>query len=135
MKKSIPLQLSRGRYRLFLSEIKKRTQKIMKFFKSSKAITRGFGSKIILQNGTLGLHFQKCDSIFFLSLSHFEGVLRSCSQLYFFNPIVERVGTLHKRITSGLRLILCLYLIIGKMTSFENFTISMDVSNAHIQFL
>ena len=31
---------------------------------------------------TLELHFEKSDTTFFLSLSRFEGVLRSCSQLY-----------------------------------------------------
>ena len=77
LKKSIPLQLSRGRGGLLLQEIKKQIQKIMKFFKSSKAITRGCGSKITLRNKTLGLHFQISDPTFLLPLSHFEGVLRS----------------------------------------------------------
>ena len=81
LKESIPLQLNKGRGWAFA----KRNQKInsfMKFFKSSKAITRGWGSKIILRNKTLTLHFQISNPTFFLSLSHFEGILRSCSQLY-----------------------------------------------------
>ena len=52
------------------------------FFKSSKAITQGCGSKITLRNKTLGIHFQISDPIFFFSLSRFEGVVRSCSKLY-----------------------------------------------------
>ena len=49
----------------------------MNFFKNSKAIACRCGS-----TKTLGLHFEKSDTTFFFSLSHFEEVLRSGSQLY-----------------------------------------------------
>ena len=68
LRKSIPLQLKRGRGRAFA----KRNQKINSKNQSSKTITRGCGSKITLRNKTLRLHFQISDSTFFLSLSHFE---------------------------------------------------------------
>ena len=45
-KKSVPLQLNRWRGGLSLNEIKNQIQKIMNFFRSSKAITQGCGSKI-----------------------------------------------------------------------------------------
>ena len=46
-----------------------------------------------------------------------------------FNPIVQRVGTLHKRVTSDPRLyIFCVSIITGKLTS-----ISMDVSKDRIK--
>ena len=42
----------------------------MKFFKSSKAIIRGCGSKFTLRNKTLGLHFQiSFNSTYFLEIS------------------------------------------------------------------
>ena len=50
LKKAIPLQLNKERNKLLLNEIKKQIQKIMNFFKSSKAITQGGGFKITLRN-------------------------------------------------------------------------------------
>ena len=130
-KKSVLPQLIRGRDGLLLNEIKKKkNQKIMNFFKSFKVINRGCGSKITHWNKTLGLHFQISNPTFSLSLSHFEGVPRSCSQLY--NMLLY---TLFYKGQVPYTRVFCVCIITKKLTSFENFTIRMDVSNACIQSL
>ena len=91
-----------------------------------------------IRNKTLGLQFQISDSTFFLPLSYFEGSYGLVFNFIpcFFNPITQRIGTLHKRITSGPRLyIFWVFIITGKLKSLDNFTISMDVSNTRIQSL
>ena len=51
-------------------------------------------------------------------------------------PTLQTVGTLQPRITSGPWLyIFCICIITGKLTPFENFASSMDVSDARIQSL
>ena len=114
LKKSIPLQLKKRRGWAFANRNQKINSKIMEFFKSSKAITRGCGSKILLRNKTLRLHFQISNPTFFLSLSHFEAFKGLVPNLTpcFFNPIVQKVDTLRRRITSGPKLyVFCVYII------------------------
>ena len=96
LKKSIPLQINRGRERAFAERNQKNKFKKSWNLSSSKAITRSCGSNITLRNETFGLHFQISDPTFF----HFTLILWRGPKVLF--------ATLHH--------ISCVCIITGKLT-------------------
>ena len=139
LKKSIPLQLNRGRGRVFTKRNKKILSKNHEIFQKFQS----YYPRLWIQDHTSEQNFgtplsNKRPHLFPFTVTLWRGLKGLVPNFLpcFFNPIVQRVGTLRKRITFGHRLyIFCVCIITGKLTSFENFTISMDVSNARVQSL
>ena len=130
LKKSIPLQLNKGRGWAFANRNQKINSKNHKIFQKLQSHCL----RLWIQDHTLEQNFEtplsNKQSLLFpfaLSLKGSQGLAPNFTPC-FFNPIVQKVDTLRKRITSGPRLyVLCVYIIIGKLTSLETFTISMYV--------
>ena len=136
LKKSIPLQLNRGKGRASAKrnqKINSKNHEIFQKFQShyprlwiqDHTSEQNFGTTLSNKRSHLFPFTFRGPKVLFPTLHHASLTL-----------IVQRVGTLHKRITSGPKLyIFCVCIITGKLTSFHNFTSSIDVSNVCVQSL